>query len=355
MTGSEGPELPRLVSALDAARAVSTGADRSAVTSALQELEDAWAGCPAGCLDGFDRANIQLARSTLQQLLDLDSGESIADALHQARRLGSDPDDQRLLVQVLSEAGNRARQDGDFGSARVLLDEAVERARTALGPWHEDTAQAHNCLGMWARYRGEFDLARRSYQTALQIVEHGQYPGMRAGILHNLASLEHLAGQPESALELIERALELRPAEAAERDADDGVRAVILIDLARYPESGELFRSLSTRLTRRWGPDSAEMIHLNANWAVLEQHRGDLAAARIRYDQAIDAAERLREPGHPETAAIYANAAHLAHTVGDQDTARGYVERALSGLEGRAAADLPSLRLARQVRDALDS
>ena len=40
---------------------------------------------------------------------------------------------------------------------------------------------------------------------------------------------------------------------------------------------------------------------------------------------------------------------------GDRETARAYAQEALRGLEGRATADLPSLRLARQVHDALGS
>jgi tetratricopeptide (TPR) repeat protein len=348
-------ELSDLVSALRTAQSVGAGADRATVTAALEELEATWERCPDGSLDAFDQANIQLTRSTLQQLLDLDGGASIAEALRCARQVGPEQEDQRLLVQVLLAAGNHERQIGDFDSARGLIDEAVERAKTVLGPLDEETAQAYNCLGMWGRYRGEFDLARKAYGTALRIVERGRYPEQRANILHNLASLEHLVGKPESALQLIETALQLREPDDAERDADDAVRAVILIDLLRYPESARLFESLAVRLSRRWGADSAEMMHLNANWAVLEQHRGDDNAAQSHYERALEAAERLGETGHAAAPTIYANAAHLAYACGDFDTAGYYVERALAGLEGRATADLPSLRLARQVRDALAS
>ena len=347
------PEVDRLVAALGVAQAVDSGADRTSAAVALQELEDAWENCPGDQLDAFDRANIQLSRSMLQRLLDLDASESLDEALQLALQLGPDPEDQRLLIQVLLEAGNSARQAGDFDVARSMIDEAVERAHTALGPLGEETAQAHNCLGMWGRYRGEFELARNAYETALQIAERAPYPQMRANLLHNLASLEHLAGQPELALGLIETGLSLRPNEAAERDADDAVRAAILIDLARYPEADELFRSLATRLSRRWGSDGTEMMHLNANWAVLEQQRGHYAAAQDRYARAITVAEN--GPAGPETAVIYANAAHLAYTCGERDAANYYAQRALLGLEGRVSADLPSLRLVRQVRDALNA
>jgi tetratricopeptide (TPR) repeat protein len=260
---------------------------------------------------------------------------------------------------VLLEAGNLAREAGDFERSRPLLDEAVERARTALGPLDEESARAYNCLGLWGRYRGDLDLARQAYTSALRILEQGPRPQLRANILHNLASLEHLAGHPELALELIDTTLSLRTedteADAVGREGDDGVRAAILIDLGRYPEAGELFRSLSVRLTRRWGADSTELMHLNANWAVLEQHQGDLVAARTRYADAIAAAERLLGPDSAQPAVIYANAAHLAFTCGDRDTAAAYAHHAVHGLEGWASEELPSLRLARQVLDALDS
>jgi tetratricopeptide (TPR) repeat protein len=349
----EAPEVDRLVAALGAAQSVGTGADRTSAAEALQELEDAWGDCPGDELDAFDLANIQLSRSTLRQLLDLDGTECLDDALQLARQLGPDEQDQRLLIQVLLESGNSARQAGDFNGARSMIDEAVQRAHAAVGPLGEETAQAHNCLGMWGRYRGEFELARQAYETALQIADRAPYPQLRANLLHNLASLEHLAGQPELALELIEAGLSLRSEEAAERDADDAVRAAILIDLGRYPEADRLFRALATRLSRRWGSDGTEMMHLNANWAVLEQNRGNFAAARDRYARAITVAEN--GPAGPETAVIYANAAHLAYTCGERDVANRYTQRALLGLEGQVSADLPSLRLVRQVRDALNA
>lgn len=348
----EAPELSRLVNAVGAAQAVATGADATSAASALQELEDAWAQCPAGTLDDFDLANVHLSRSTLRQLLDLDHANCLASALTAARRLGPDVEEQRLLVQVLLEAANAARRAGDFDSARPLIDEAIDRSDG--GEMDEELAQAHNCLGIWGRYRGEFALAREAYTTALRILDRDPNPLERANVLHNLASLEHLDARPGPALELIDTALALRRDDAA-REVDDAVRAAILIDLDRYAEAGDLFRSLEIRLTRRWGPDSAELMHLNANWAVLEHLQGDLPAARERYAAAIAAAERLNGPGHPDAAVIYANAAHLALTDGDRDTAWSYAQQALYGLEGRASADLPSLRLAQQVRDALNS
>ena len=344
------PELSRLVDAVGAAQAVATGADATSAASALQELEDAWAQCPAGALDDFDLANVHLSRSTLRQLLDLDHANCLAAALEAARRLGPDVEEQRLLVQVLLETANAARRAGDFDAARPLIDEAIARADG--GEMDEELAQAHNCLGIWARYRGEFALAREAYTTSLRILDRDPNPLERANVLHNLASLEHLDARPGPALELIDTALALRRDDAA-REVDDAVRAAILIDLARYAEAGDLFRSLEERLTRRWGSESGELMHLNANWAVLEHLQGNLAAARDRYAAVIAAAERLNGPGHPDAAVIYANAAHLALTDGDRDTAWAYAQQALHGLEGRATADLPSLRLARQVRDAL--
>jgi len=351
----EAPEVTRLVDALGAAQAVGAGVDHISVAETLQELEDAWKECPTEALDAFDRANIQLSRSTLRQLLDLDGTECIVEALELARQFGPELEDQRLLIQVLLEAGNSARQSGDFDAARSLIDEAIERAYTTLGPLSDEFAQAHNCLGIWGRYRGEFELARKSYRTALRIADRAPHPQMRAAILHNLASLEHLVGQPELALELIETGLALRPDDAAERDADDAVRAAILIDLARYPEAAALFRSLQTRLSQRWGADSAEVMHLNANWAVLEQHQGNFSEAQNHYADAINTAERLSDSDRPETAVIYANAAHLAYVCGDRDRANSYTQRALLGLEGRVAEDLPSMRLVRQVHDALNA
>jgi tetratricopeptide (TPR) repeat protein len=97
------------------------------------------------------------------------------------------------------------------------------------------------------------------------------------------------------------------------------------------------------------------MMHLNANWAVLEQRQGNLSAAREHYAQALDVAEQLGGSARPAAAGIYANAAQLALTSGDRDRAGDYAKRALSGLEGWAATDLPALRLAREVRDALDA
>jgi hypothetical protein len=81
-------ELTRLISALQAAQAMAFGNDRVAIAATLRELDDAWTTCPPDSLDAFDRANIQLARSTLLQLLDRDGSEAVAQALPLARQLG---------------------------------------------------------------------------------------------------------------------------------------------------------------------------------------------------------------------------------------------------------------------------
>jgi tetratricopeptide (TPR) repeat protein len=341
--------LTDLVSALSVAQHLPSDSSGTVLATALADLESCFAKA-SDALDEFDQANVHLARARLLGLLGHEVGDCLRQALRLARMLGPEREDQRLVVHVLLDAATEARGRGAFGEARSLLEEAVERADIALGAADPDTAEAYNCLGLWARYRGEFDLARASYRTALAVLERLPEPGARATVWHNLASLEQLAGDAGLALELIDVALGLRPADAVERDADKGVKAVILGDLGRHAAAEALYRSLAERLGDREGAGGLEMMHLNANWAVLEQRRGDLAAARDRYARAIEVAERRKSP---EAALIYANAAHLAFTCGEERTAGDYARRAVAGLQDWASDDLPSLVLARQVLDAL--
>lgn len=354
MCGTETPRvdqagLENLVQAHARAQSIASAADSGNAGGALVALEGALVGCPDSSLDAFDHANITLTRARLLRLLERDALPAADAALLAARSLETGTEEDRLLVQALLEVGDVQRAAGSYDAARVLIDEALCRACDRLGTADSDTASAYNSLGVWARYRGEVDLARDAYRQALDITTRaGDQAGM-AGVLHNAASLEQLAGNAPEALALIQQAMALRADDERGRDADRGVWAVILTDLGQFTAAAGIYTELAERTASRYGPLSEEVMYLRANEAVLLHRIGDLVGAQILYDHALGASERLFGPNHPQTATICVNSAQLALEAGSETEAFGLAERAASILRPLVTADLPALAAADRV------
>ncbi|HMD46075.1 MAG TPA: tetratricopeptide repeat protein [Acidimicrobiales bacterium] len=308
-----------------------------------------------GSPDDFDVVNVGLLRARACALTgDTDQAMAIAaDTVERAHKLEPGADASRLLVQALLDAGDFRRAAGRLNEAGPPLTEALTLACTELGPADPDTGSAWNSIGMWHRYRGELDEARHAYGQAAQVF--GVVGGDdHAGVLHNLASLEHLAGNLEMAEALIRQALALRDPDGPQRAGDLGVLAVVLAESGQYAEAAVAYEEARARILNDHGEESAEFAYLLANEAVLHHRRGDLVRAEAGYAQALRLTETLLGPEHPQTAAVLANSAQLAADRGDQPRAAEQARRAVRILAGRVAPDLPSLRSAHAVLEAVE-
>jgi tetratricopeptide (TPR) repeat protein len=346
--------LQHLVIALaDAHATAADGGPPAELDVALRLLDSAFSGCPREDLDDYDLANVHLARARLTRLQERDASSPARAALRHARKCGTGGDERRMLVHCLIAAAVAERDQGDYPTARRHLDEAVSIATTELGDSDDATAAAHNALGLWARYRGDTVLARRCYSAALAATDERQDPDAAAAVLHNLASVEHLAGDTTAALDHIDAALTRRRPGTPGHDADLGVRAVILTAMAEFDEARTIFTDLRHRILNRHGSESMELMHLDANRAVLEHSTGHLGTAADLYRSAITTARDRLGAEHPEVGVLEANLAQLALDVGDSESARDHARRASYIFKATATDHLPSAQVAIRILHAL--
>jgi tetratricopeptide (TPR) repeat protein len=257
----------------------------------------------------------------------------------------------RLVVQALVELGDLYVALGDYATAGEFLAEGLRRARAELGEADLDTASVWNSLGMWHRYRGELEKAAAAYARAHQILEYRGASVELASVLHNSASLAHLAGDLATAEAMIHDAIELRG--GAEGTVEDlGVLAVILADEDRFDEAQAVYDQVRTLLIEERGPGDVELIYLGANEAVLSYRRGDLDEAEHRYVAVIAASEQVLGQDHPHTGEVLANLAALRESAGDPAGAHRDAGRAVAILSPSVDESHPSLRLAEEVFEA---
>jgi tetratricopeptide (TPR) repeat protein len=258
---------------------------------------------------------------------------------------------ERLLVQALCDWADFERDRGDLLIGRPLLNEAVDLACAVLGDSDPDTASAWNSLGLWCRYHGDLEAAEAAYSAALTVFTRLGNDEEEATVLHNLASLEHLAGNPSSAEATIRRAMSLRQPGGDEGPGDLGVLAAVLTDLGRYGEAADAYDRIRASLAPI--ATTTETAYLDANRAVLAHRRGDHAEAGVLYQAALDASERAFGPEHPQTGVVLANSAALAADLGQDRVAADLASRAASVLASSVSEEHPSLRLARTLLTSL--
>jgi tetratricopeptide (TPR) repeat protein len=201
---------------------------------------------------------------------------------------------------------------------------------------------------MWHRYHGDFRAARSAYERALAAYGCNQDAPGQAAVLHNVASLEHLEGQPLGAEATIRQAMALRQPGDAELAGDVGVLAAILADLDRFEEAADAYEQARAGLGPN--PPLSEVAFLEANRAVLAHQRGQHPEAEERYRAALDAAERAFGPSHAQTGVVLANLAALCQQQGSHKQAAALAARAVAVLAGTVSDQLPSLKLARAVQ-----
>jgi tetratricopeptide (TPR) repeat protein len=344
---SRGPGRPaaaQLAAAHAAAGLALRGDDPAAALTALGVADAELALCP----DGFDAANVELLRGRALRLAGDRDGACAAALAAVALARGLRPGErERLLVQGLCDAADVERERGRLAPGAAMIEEALGLALAHLGELDPDTASAWNSAGLWRRYHGELGAAQTAYRRALRVYTHLEDRPGQAGVLHNLASVEHLCGDAAAAEATIRQAMALRGCGDPALVGDVGVLGAVLADLGRCDEAAQAYSQVRARLGPV--PDPAELAYLQANEAVLAHRRGDLEDAGRRYAAALAAAEQAFGVSHPQAGVVLANTAALAADRGERAAAAALADRAITILAATSSEQLPSLRLAHSV------
>jgi serine/threonine-protein kinase len=314
---------------------------------------------------------------------DLEAGRRILEQAV-ARLQGSGTDDL-LLAVALNKLGLAYDRLGRYEDSRARYERALAVYRANLGPDHPSVAGALNNIGMASFRLGRYAEARASYERARDIWERVFGPdGADVGLaVNNLGTVAQVQSDWEEARRQYERALAI----GEKRLGADSLGithilnnlAEVLLELGRLDEArAAAERGLAIR-ERRAGPESAPVAASLASLAMIARAAGDRRLAFEDIDRAIAIDEKTLGPMHPKLAShltdratIRAGFGRLDDAIADSLRALAIREKALGPdhpyvatslvqvgggyLErGRAAAALPILERALQIRTAHDA
>jgi len=261
--------------------------------------------------------------------------------------------DERNYAACLNDLADLYRAQGEYGSARPLLERAVSIYEQALGPNHPDTATSLNNLAALHYSQGEYGAARPLYERALAIREQALGPNHpdTASSLNNLAALHYSQGEYGAARPLYERALAIReqalgPMHPHTAQSLNNLAALLRAQ-GEYGAARPLYERALAIYEQALGPNHPDTAQSLNNLAALLRAQGEYGAARPLYERALAIYEQALGPNHPDTATSLNNLAGLHYAQGEYGAARPLLERALTICEGSLGVDHPTTRIVR--------
>lgn len=214
----------------------------------------------------------------------------LGQALVQAKADKDTP--ESLRADILEGLGESLRLAGRYTPSGQRLAEAVSAHERASGPQSVEVARARRRLAEVRLQQEAFDDARAELERARAIVEAVPGPLLeRAAVYDSFATLSSMSGRYDDADEWSRRAI-------AEVERAGGADSALMAFTLRH-------RAIV--LTRMGKPDEA--------WALMRR--------------ALDLVHALRPPSHPELAGYANDAANIAWYRGDAAAARPLWEEAL--------------------------
>jgi CHAT domain-containing protein/Flp pilus assembly protein TadD len=243
----------------------------------------------------------------------------------------------RQALELRRQLGDRAGEaltSNDLGYAlhlRGRYDEAADLFDQSFRASDHPGQRISTLLnrGQLHRDLGEVERARERFSEALELAQKANDRDNEARALNALSLLAKDAGQPGTALELLQKALALRPPGSRGRAVTLNTLGVVYRQLDRpeearkaYAEALPIFRSLG---------DAREQASCLGNLGRLEATAGHDAAALDDFNGALGLYRTLADP--PDLAWTLTGKAWVLRRRGNLEAARGLMEKALSAVE----------------------
>ena len=306
----------------------------AAARHALPEAERALSRALALTPDGPQRYDLLLEREALyhiqgrrdRQAADLAALEALAGALG---------DDERRAEIALRQ--------GFYYNVIGELNAAIAAAQAAEG-WIAATdrprqARAHLIIGHGNRAQGIYHVARRHFETALELARQGDARGIEAEALRSLGITAQEQGDIAGQRGYFERALALARESGDQRGERRTLNSLgVLEENEGNYDAARAYFDQSLALARMIGDRTGTGTVLG-NLGVLGMDTGDVALARASLEEALAIA---RETDDTIGVSIWLlNLAFVVATEGDTERSLAYYAEARRGLE--EANDRPSL------------
>jgi eukaryotic-like serine/threonine-protein kinase len=238
---------------------------------------------------------------------------------------------------------------GDYESAQVAFEGALERMEQALGPEHPKVAAHLDNLGVARLRRGDYVGARADFERGLAIVEttKGREHRDVVSSLNNLALVEIKTAAYPDAIAHFERALAVQIAAFGPNHPHVATIVsnigVVRHFLGEYEESAVLHeRALAIR-EEALGPEHPDVAMSLNNLGMPLFMMGRVDEAKALLERAVAIKERAQGPDHPDTAEARVNLAYVLQHKGDHDAALSMLTHALPILERTLGPQNPDL------------
>jgi tetratricopeptide (TPR) repeat protein len=293
------------------------------------------------------QAEAETARQTTRFMVDLfkvsDPSEALGNTITAreildkgAARIKTELTDQPAIQATLMDTmGSVYTSLGLYGAAVPLMQQALEKRRTLLGPQHLDVAQSLNNLGEALTRTSNYTESERDLRQALAIRRQqlGNNSADVAATLSSLAEVLTARGEYVQAQPLIEEALRIRRSLFGEKHP---LVAQSIGDLGKnYGDRGEhkqaeTYQRQALALQRVLHPGAhpalAESIN-NLAWTLMELDRPQ--DAEPLYREALEMQRKLLGDSHPDLALALNNLGYARERRGDYRGAEVSYQEAL--------------------------
>lgn len=251
-----------------------------------------------------------------------------------------------VRARMKSILGTAVRQMGDTVAAEKLVREAMTEAREAYGPTHPVTLATESELMYVLHAQSKYQEAIAVGRSLLERTE--SVPGMsHVEVLSDLAGVYAAMGDTKHAGMLFDEA-KVHLDELVKSDPEEA--ALLMLGIGRFytqegrfAEADQAFERSSGLLDLKIGnvhPHRALLAEAQMN---LAEHRGDLNAARVFGEKALNINLEVFPKDHPNIAASYTGLGRVAVAMGRLQAAGVYFESALAIHERIMPEDSPNL------------
>jgi len=237
-----------------------------------------------------------------------------------------------FLAQVFEGSDPNRANDGSM-TARELLDQGFERAKTELTDEPGLQAQMLSMIGNIYSNLGLYDDAYLAIEKSVELFHNieDRSPKMATALLR-LANLEYRLDNFEAAAETAKEALELNIEHYGETHAETAsVMNTLAMSLEEIGEKDEAY-SMYYRIIeiRRDQPEQGSNLAVNLNnLAILLQEDGKLDEADALFSEAVDLIGEVLGTEHPFMAYILNGYSGLHQDRGNFDQAENHLMQAL--------------------------
>lgn len=289
-----------------------------------------------GCVEYSRRITLQEGFRVYQA-----DGKHLEQAAHEAAAvLGADNGRVRFLQDRL---GTALQSMGDLPRAKELRALALASALKNLGEDHPDVASTRSNLALVLQDLGDLPQAKELLELAVasDLKNLGEDHREVAIGRSNLAAVLKDLGDLTRAKELLELALVSDLKNFGEDHPNVAIVrsnfATVLHDLGDLPRAKELLQLALASNLKILGEDHPHVAVQRFNLARLAQDGDDLAGARALFSQALTALERSLGANHPQTAYCRAALAGVLDLLGETESARAEIKRAVQDVAKQPA------------------